>query len=131
MPTFSKRSKDNLATADERLQLLFNEVIKGFDCIVIEGHRSVERQNKLYKKGFSKLDGINKKSKHNYSPSLAVDVVPYPIDWQDTNRMYYFGGYVKGVAERLGLKIRWGGDWDNDTKVNDHRFIDLPHFELC
>ena len=30
----------------------------------------------------------------------------------------------------MGLKIRWGGDWDNDTEVKDTGFKDLPHFEL-
>lgn len=130
MPRFSKRSLDNLATADPRLQKLFHEVIKHFDCVVIEGHRSIERQQELFHKGFSKIDGVTRKGKHNYSPSLAVDVIPYPVDWNDTNRMYYFGGFVKGIAEGMGLKIRWGGDWDSDTKVNDHRFIDLPHFEI-
>ncbi len=25
---------------------------------------------------------------------------------------------------------RWGGDWDRDGQLKDHRFIDYPHFEL-
>ena len=67
---------------------------------------------------------------------MAVDAVPYPIDWNDTNRMRFFAGFVMGVAARLyheGLithKVRWGGDWDRDTDVKDNRFQDLPHFEL-
>jgi len=130
VPKFSQRSKDNLATCHHDLQRLFNRVIQTFDCTVIEGHRSVERQKELFDKGFSKIDGINKKSKHNYTPSMAVDVVPYPIDWNDTDRMYFFGGYVKGIAHSMGIKIRFGGDWDSDTKVNDQSFIDLPHFEI-
>ena len=30
----------------------------------------------------------------------------------------------------MGLKIRWGGDWDMDTQVKDNNFDDLPHFEI-
>ena len=47
MPKFGSRSKKNLATCDERIQKVLNEVIKHVDCSVIEGHRSAERQNKL------------------------------------------------------------------------------------
>ena len=51
MYKFSKRSKDNLASADIKLQQLFNEVIKEFDCTVIYGHRTPEEQFELFKKG--------------------------------------------------------------------------------
>jgi len=63
-------------------------------------------------------------------PSLAVDVAPYPIDWNDRERFCYFAGYVKGIAKSLGTELRWGGDWDRDTQVKDNNFDDLPHFEL-
>lgn len=61
MPSFSKRSRDNLETADVRLQKLFNEVIKEFDCTVISGHRSPEEQFELFKKGRQEIDGVWKK----------------------------------------------------------------------
>ena len=47
-------------------------------------------------------------SKHNKLPSKAVDVAPYPIDWNDPDRFYHFAGYVRGIAEGMGIKIRWG-----------------------
>jgi len=65
------------------------------------------------------------------SPARAVDVVPYPIDWDDREGFYAFGGFVKGVASQKGIKIRWGGDWDSDNDLHDQNFIDLPHFELA
>ena len=136
MPKYGKRSIHNLSTAHSALVILFSEVIKYFDCSIIEGSRSVERQKELFDKGFSKIDGKTKKSKHNFMPSLAVDVVPYPINWSDKKRMYYFAGFVKGIAKlllkegKIKHEIRWGGDWDGDTKINDQTFIDLPHFEL-
>jgi|TARA_Y100000310_G_scaffold265794_1_gene277018 peptidoglycan L-alanyl-D-glutamate endopeptidase CwlK len=128
MPRFGKRSKKRLATCDDRLQDLFKEVIKYFDCTVIQGHRGEAEQNQAYDAGRSKLrypDG-----KHNADPSKAVDVAPYPIDWSDRDRFHYFGGFVLGIASQMGLKIRWGGDWDRDTEVKDNRFDDLPHFEI-
>lgn len=128
MPYFSARSKNNLSQCDERLQRLFNEVIKHFDCSVIEGHRSKDRQNQMVEAGMSKLRWPH--SKHNQTPSLAVDVVPYPIDWHDRQRFYLFGGFVLGIASQLSIPIRWGGDWDGDKKWRDQSFHDLPHFEI-
>lgn len=128
MPKFSKKSKAKLNTCDKRLIELFNKVVKKFDCTIIEGHRSKDRQNKLFDEGKSKLQYPN--GKHNATPSMAVDVAPYPIDWNDRERFTYFAGYVLGIAYQMGLKIRWGGDWDMDTQVKDNNFDDLPHFEI-
>jgi len=69
-------------------------------------------------------------SKHNTYPSLAVDVMPYPIDWRDLYRIYYFVGYARGVANQMGIPIRCGADWDGDFNLKDQNFHDLPHFEL-
>ena len=128
MPKFGTRSKSRLHTCDERLQDLFEEVVKSFDCSVIEGHRGKEKQNAAYDKGNSKLR--YPKGKHNQIPSIAVDVIPYPIDWEDRDRMHYFAGFVLGIAKKMKLKIRWGGDWNMDTHTKDNRFDDLVHFEI-
>jgi peptidoglycan L-alanyl-D-glutamate endopeptidase CwlK len=128
MPKFSKKSLSKLETCDKRLQDLFLRVVKKFDCTILEGHRSKDRQNKLFDEGKSKLK--YPKGKHNSLPSKAVDVAPYPIDWNDRERFTYFAGYVIGIAYQMGLKIRWGGDWDMDTQVKDNNFDDLPHFEI-
>jgi len=128
MASFGTKSAQNLLTCDIELQTLFNEVVKHFDCSVLCGHRAEEEQNEAFRNNGSTLKWPD--SKHNRKPSKAVDVVPYPIDWEKLNRFYYFGGFVKGIADKLGIKIRWGGDWDNDTLTEDQKFKDLPHFEL-
>ena len=128
MPKFGKTSKNRLGTCEKDLINLFNEVIKHFDCSILEGHRGQEEQDKYFNEGKSKVKYPN--GRHNANPSKAVDVVPYPVDWNDTERMYYFAGIVKGIAISMGIKIRWGGDWDGDTEVKDTKFKDLPHFEL-
>ena len=128
MPKFGKKSRERLDTCDEDLQELFKVVVKYFDCSVLEGHRSMYWQDKYFNEGKSKLKFPH--GKHNANPSNAVDVVPYPVDWEDTDRMYYFSGFVKGIAAVMGIPIRWGGDWNDNTQVKDTDFKDLPHFEL-
>ena len=128
MPRFGKKSRERLSTCDKRLQDLFNEVIKTVDCSVLEGHRSEERQNKLQEEGKSKVR--YPKGRHNASPSNAVDVAPYPIDWNDRERFHLFAGFVLGVANRMGITLRWGGDWNMNFNLKDNNFDDLPHFEI-
>lgn len=127
---FGKRSKANLAEADLALQRLFEEVLRVHDCAVIEGRRSEEEQNRLYHAGRTKLKFPNSKHNSGNAPSLAVDVIPWPCNWEDRDSFYYFAGIVKGTAARLNIKIRWGGDWDGDNYFGDNLFNDLPHFEL-
>lgn len=124
MPKFSKQSINRLQSCDERLFKLFSEVVKHFDCTILEGRRTVERQSMLVKQGKSKT--MN--SKH--LTGRAVDVAPYPINWEDRERFTYFAGFVMGIASQQGLKLRWGGDWDKDTDLADNSFDDLPHFEI-
>ena len=128
MPYFSKRSKSRLSTCDERLQEVFTEVVKHVDCSILEGHRSKERQNKLYDEGRTKVKYPN--GRHNSSPSKAVDVTPYPVDWEDRERQTLFAGFVIGIGRSMGYNLRWGGDWDMDFQVMDNRFDDFPHFEI-
>lgn len=128
MPKFGTRSLESLNTAHEDLQNLFKEVVKTFDCSVIEGFRDEERQNSLYHSGYSKAKYAQ--SRHNVNPSNAVDVVPYPVDWDDANRFYLFAGYVLSTANRLGINVKWGGDWDGDLDIKDNLFNDLAHWEL-
>lgn len=134
MYKFGKRSTKALGTCHPDLQLIFRQVIKSFDCSVLEGYRDSKTQNKYFKEGKTKLK--YPKSEHNTYPSMAVDVVPYPIDWEDKDRNIHFAGLVKGIAiimlhkDMITHKVRWGGDWDNDTQLKDNKFQDYPHFEL-
>ena len=127
------RSKERLATCDKRLQDVFNEVIQHVDCSILEGHRSKERQNKLYDEKRTKVKYPN--GRHNSNPSKAVDVTPYPVDWEDRERQTLFAGFVIGIARSMGIKIRWGGNWDmyeekGRWEVKDNRVDDFPHFEI-
>lgn len=130
MAKFGRTSSRRLDTCAPRLQVIFREIVRDFDCSVLCGHRTKEEQDAL--QGFdppkTKVSWPN--SKHNSYPSKAIDVAPYPIDWEDRERFTMFAGWVLGYAAAKGIKLRWGGDWDGDTEVDDNEFDDLPHFEL-
>lgn len=129
MASFGTTSKNRLLTCHPDLQRLFITVVQNYDCSIIYGARTLEEQKRLVSEGLSRT--MN--SRHlvgNDGYSHAVDVAPYPIDWENTKRFYHFGGYVLATADMLGIKIRWGGDWDSDNDLDDQRFMDLVHFEL-
>ena len=128
MYKFGSRSRRAMENIDPRLKKVLNEVIKYVDCSVLEGHRNEERQNKLFEEGRTKVKYPN--GRHNANPSRAVDVVPYPIDWNDRERFHLFAGFVLGIAKSMEINLRWGGDWDQDWYVHDNRFDDFPHFEI-
>ena len=128
MPHFGKKSLERLKTCDKKLQKVFSRVVQTFDCTILEGHRGKGKQNEAFQKGNSQLRWP--KGKHNKFPSIAVDVIPYPINWKDRERMTFFAGFVLAIAEEMNISVRWGGDWDRDWKVNDNDFDDLVHFEL-
>lgn len=134
MPHFSKTSKKRLATCHQDLQVIFNIVIEHFDCKILAGHRNEEDQNHAYWAGHSEVKWPD--SYHNTEPSDAVDAVPYPIEWKNTDRMKFFVGFVLGIAEMLyqegiiNSQIVSGLDWDDDTFLKDHKFKDHPHFQI-
>tara|TARA_R100000234_G_scaffold82508_1_gene52099 strand:- start:394 stop:810 length:417 start_codon:yes stop_codon:yes gene_type:complete len=136
MPRFSRKSRERLEGVDPRLVLLLEEVVKYFDIVVIEGKRSQERQNELVKQGKSKT----KFGKHVLG--MAVDIAPYDptvkgkIDWNARDDFHYMGGFVLGIACKMGINVRWGGDWSSSSlakevrTTKDNNFDDLVHFEI-
>ena len=124
MPKFGKKSTKMLKGVDVKLVNVLNQAIKHFDFTVIEGVRSLETQKGYVAKGASKT----LKSKH--IDGKAVDIAPYPVDYDDVERFVYLGGFILGVASQLGVEIRWGLDWDRDTYTKDTGFRDAGHFEL-
>lgn len=135
MPKFSLKSKSHLQTCHSDLQVLFNEVIKSWDCLILEGHRGKAAQDKAVREGNSKTPWPT--SKHNKAPSLAVDVAPYPLpDWKKQSDFVYFAGFVQGIARKLydenKIKhlIRYGGDFNKNHRISDSTFFDLVHFEI-
>ena len=125
MPKFGKKSKANLKGVNKDLVKVLNEAIKLHDFSVLEGLRGISKQKDLMASGFS----MTMKSKH--LDGDAVDIAPYPIEWEDELRFCYLAGLMIGISHMMGIKIRWGGDWDRDGVIlSDQTFNDLPHFEV-
>ena len=86
------------------------------DFTVIEGIRNINRQRELLKAG--KSTTLN--SRH--ITGHAVDMVPWPVDWNDLERFETMAEAMKVASDSLEIPIVWGGDWKS--------FYDAPHFEL-
>jgi peptidoglycan L-alanyl-D-glutamate endopeptidase CwlK len=120
MPEFSSTSISRIRTLHPQLQRLTYEVIKIYDFSVLCGFRNKDNQKAAFESGNSLVK--YPKSKHNQLPSLAVDVAPYPIDWDDINEFFFLAGLFMMKANQLSIPLRWGGRW---VKLKD-----LGHFEL-
>ena len=156
---YGATSLQRLGTAHELLQHLMKRVGTHYPNTILEGERSEEQQRKNVEKGVSKtMDSKHVRSPAE-AVDTAPDPLEWPqtgklksriesvagqlTDEQETEimalvgeyvkdvaRYYYFGGFVLGTAEELGIDIRWGGDWDGDRDLDDQSFDDLVHFEV-
>ena len=117
----SKKSQERLETCDERLITIVNDVCKVIDVTVLCGHRGKEEQEKAFNEGKSRAHFGQ--SYHNALPSLAVDIAPYPINW-DVNdpRWEIMCNLVLYIANRYGIKVKLGRDFTN--------LKDYPHIEI-
>ena len=128
MPQLSDKSKLLLSECDVRLQGICESAIEIMDFTVITGHRGQAEQDADFAAGRSKLKWPN--GKHNSSPSMAVDIAPYPLDWNDLPRFYLLAGIMQAIAHMRGIGLRWGGDWNGDFNLKDNKFQDIGHFEI-
>ena len=86
------------------------------DFTVLEGVRNINRQRELFKAGKSTTMNSRHLTGH------AVDLAPWPIDWEDLSRFELVADAMKQASEELNVPVIWGGDW--------RTFYDGPHFEL-
>lgn len=107
------------------------------DFKVLEGVRTKERQAELYAQGRTKTGNIvtwTMNSRHFIDKSTgyghAVDLLPDPYDWKDLSNFDAVAKAMFAAADELGVKIRWGRDWDGDGIVGEKGETDSPHFEL-
>ena len=121
MPKFSNTSLKRIQECHPDLQTLFYSVVKDVDCSVLCGYRGRDEQEAAFAAKTSKARFGE--SPHNEVPSMAADVVPYPVDWNNLQRFEEFANIVKKRAGELGIQIVWGGDFKD--------FPDRPHFQLA
>ena len=116
----SKVSEAKLSSVKPELQKVIRKAFETmpFDVVVLEGIRTKQRQEELY----YKKPPATKTLKSKHLTGNAVDLAPYPIDWNDTDRFEALADVVKKAAKTVGVDIQWGGDWVTP--------IDLPHYEI-
>lgn len=130
MPKFGKASLERRELLCKDLKRLCDEVIKYYDFSIICSHRGQADQEKAFLRGNSKA--LFGQSAHNYLPSFAVDVYPYPLptkaakgiigiddDSPEWDKMVYA---FKNAAKQLGINITCGADFKT--------LVDKPHIEI-
>lgn len=117
---YSKKSIERIEECDERLQLIAYELIHRMDVSVLCGHRNKKDQDAAFAAGKSRLRWPN--GKHNKWPSQAIDIAPYPINWNNIKRFEVMLKHVTDIAKELKIKIRLGRDFKS--------LKDYPHVEL-
>lgn len=144
MANFGSKSKERLMTCESDIQRVLELAIQKYDFVVLCGVRTPEEQFELFKQGrklvngkwektgstVTNIDGKTTKSMHNYIPSKAVDIAPYPIDWNNLDRFKELSKVILDCAKELGISLTWGADWDMDGNIEEHKFKDFPHYEL-
>lgn len=123
-----QRSLDRLKGVNPSLVAVFKRACETmpFDVTVLEGLRSYERQQELLKKGATKV------SVSRHMSGNALDIAPYPIDWNDLERFRILAKHMFSAAQELGITIRWGATWLShyEEPIKWAKFLDAPHFEL-
>jgi peptidoglycan L-alanyl-D-glutamate endopeptidase CwlK len=88
------------------------------DFVVLEGVRTLARQQELY------AQGATRTLRSRHLTGHAVDIGALyegKLTWRP--EVYRnLAPYIKDAARRLGTPIAWGGDWK--------KFIDMPHWQL-
>jgi peptidoglycan LD-endopeptidase CwlK len=130
--TFGKSSTRRYHTLTHNMQWVMREslAIGLMDFSIAFGYRGEQEQNEAYENGKSTKRWPY--SKHNKMPSKAVDIYPYVNGKVSYNKLHccVLAGIVLTTAAKLGIKIRWGGNWNQDGEpITDQEFNDLGHFE--
>lgn len=132
------RRIERLDGIDQRLRAVVIEAASHlhFDVQVIEGRRTLERQKELYAQGRNG-DPRPKVTWTLASPHIegrAVDLAPLQPDgslnWNDAASFDKLAAAMFDACKVVGVRIRWGADWDQDGKPRERGESDSPHWEL-
>ena len=78
----------------------------------------------------AKVTWLNDPFASKHVSGKAVDLVPYPVDWNDLKKFDAIAQAMLQAAKELGVPVRWGADWDGDGKPRERGESDSPHFEI-
>ena len=138
----SERSLNSLKGVNPNLVKVVERAIEltEQDFLVLEGVRSKEQCYINYGKGrtaaqcsakgvptkyaqpsLSKVTWLNNPLASKHVTGNAVDLVPYPVTWDNLNKFKLINEAMQKAAQELGVSLDWGGLWKNK---------DYPHWEL-
>lgn len=147
---FSERGEKALATCHPDLQRVARLAMTWSEGLVlwdmVQGARTIEQQqeyadagnSKVNPKDYPDLSKLYAKAKHVTGPGMpysrAYDIVlvtEQPKGKYDERGLAFVAAIMMVAAKSLGVKMRWGADWDEDRVLFEPgTFIDGPHFEL-
>ena len=134
----SKLSLSRLEGVEPRLVAVVKRAIEisSQDFMVLEGVRTPARQKELYAQGRTKpgnkvtwtLNSNHFKKADGFGH--AVDLVPFPVDWNTLSKFDAVSKAMFAAAKELGVNLRWGRDWNQNKRPGERGESDSPHFEI-
>jgi len=130
----SNRSLRRLEGVNPKLINLLLLAIKrtpvDFGVAWMGGLRTAEEQNQLFKEGYSQRDGYEKISNHQLGDAVDLNVFVGSKMVESEKMLCLIAGVMFSCANELNIRVRWGGDWDEDGDIRDNKFNDMYHFEI-
>lgn len=117
---FDAASAKRLAGAHPMLQQLMNAARQKIAFTILDSQRGREAQEKAFREGHSKAHFGQ--SAHNWTPAIAVDIAPVPLDWNNVAAFDALAKVILPLAKDMKIPITWGGSWAT--------LKDRPHYEL-
>lgn len=109
-------TRNKLSTCHPDVVKLVLALADETDVLVVCGHRTQAEQDDAYKRKATKLKWP--RSGHNSLPSRAVDLAPWPLDWNDRDAFLVLQKKIRALATKHGIALEPMITWD------------LPHVEL-
>lgn len=125
---FDVTSANRLAFVMSPLREVLIEARKHIPFTIMASQRGRKAQEAAKRAGNSNA-GFGD-SAHNWTPAVAVDVAPIPLDWDNAKAFWDVADVIMPIAKQMNVLLTHGGDWDGDGDRHDQKLIDLPHFEL-
>ena len=146
MPDFDADSLALLTRLDPQLRCVMMRAKERtpFDWRIVQTDRTIEQQREYFNAGRSKVNpdaypdvaDLYKAAKHIVGATIplsrAVDVAIVGKEPYHVPSLCFLAGVIRSLAMGTGVKVRWGGDFDQDgLLLETGTFQDLPHFELA
>ena len=130
MARYGRQSRDNHDGVHPLLVDWSFELVSIMNVKCIDGVRNLTTQREYVHLGVSlTMNSMHLIQSDGYGH--ALDLAPYPVDWNDTRRFYIMGGIGIALAHKMDIPITWGGRWNpDDDQFHLPEFNDIGHFQI-